>query len=137
LTFLKKSFATDRLSSSPTKGPAEIAGRIAAARQRRRDPFAELPAEAVARLRLTARGYHRVLTVARTLADLEAAESVRRVHIAEILSYCRVAPGRGRGALGHSRALGSGVPALISRRTRACAQTLCTAKNSLEVPIIQ
>ncbi|MGZ5827418.1 MAG: magnesium chelatase subunit ChlI family protein, partial [Xanthobacteraceae bacterium] len=38
-------------------------------------------------MRLTARGYHRVLRVARTLADLDGAEKVGRVHIAEALSY--------------------------------------------------
>jgi magnesium chelatase family protein len=47
--------------------------------------------EAVERLRLSARGYHRVLRVARTLADLDGAPTVRRVHIAEALSYRRVA----------------------------------------------
>ena len=45
------------------------------------------------RLKLSARGYHRVLRVARTLADLDAAATVRRVHIAEALSYRRVVPG--------------------------------------------
>jgi magnesium chelatase family protein len=37
--------------------------------------------------RMTARGYHRVLRVARTIADLEGAEDVRRPHIAEAVSY--------------------------------------------------
>ena len=50
--------------------------------------------EAAERMRLTARGYHRVLRVARTLADLEAGEGVRRIHIAEALSFRRVVPGR-------------------------------------------
>jgi len=35
-------------------------------------------------LRLSARGYHRV---ARTLADLDGADKVARVHLAEALSY--------------------------------------------------
>ena len=38
-------------------------------------------------MRLSARGYHRVLRVARTLADLEGADKVGRVHLAEALSY--------------------------------------------------
>jgi magnesium chelatase family protein len=38
-------------------------------------------------MRLSARGYHRVLKVARTLADLDACDSVGRVHLAEALSY--------------------------------------------------
>ena len=45
-------------------------------------------------MRLTARGYHRVLRVARTLADLDGAERIARLHIAEALSYRRVVPGR-------------------------------------------
>ena len=41
---------------------------------------------------LTARGYHRVLRVARTLADLDHSENVRRIHVAEALSYRRIRP---------------------------------------------
>jgi magnesium chelatase family protein len=51
-------------------------------------------AEAAERMRLTARGYHRVLRVARTLADLDGADGVNRIHVAEALSYRRVVPGR-------------------------------------------
>ncbi|MFP6748826.1 MAG: ATP-binding protein, partial [Alphaproteobacteria bacterium] len=42
------------------------------------------------RMHLSARGYHRVLRVARTLADLEGHDQVRRVHVAEALSYRRL-----------------------------------------------
>jgi magnesium chelatase family protein len=38
-------------------------------------------------MRLSARGYHRVLRVARTLADLDGADKISRVHLAEALSY--------------------------------------------------
>ena len=38
-------------------------------------------------MRLSARGYHRVLRVARTLADLDGTGAVGRVHLAEALSY--------------------------------------------------
>jgi magnesium chelatase family protein len=43
-------------------------------------------------MRLSARGYTRVLRVARTIADLSDAEGVGRIHIAEALSYRRQAP---------------------------------------------
>ena len=53
----------------------------------------KLLTDAAERMRLTARGYHRVLRVARTLADLEASPSVRRIHIAEALAWRRPAHG--------------------------------------------
>jgi magnesium chelatase family protein len=49
-----------------------------------------LLSEAVERLKLSARGYHRVLRLARTLADLEGTDGLRRVHIAEAVSYRRI-----------------------------------------------
>ncbi len=36
---------------------------------------------------LSARGFHRVLKVARTVADLEGADTIGRIHIAEALAY--------------------------------------------------
>ena len=50
--------------------------------------------DAAERLHMSARGWHRVLRVARTIADLDGSDGVRRVHVAEALSYRRVAPGR-------------------------------------------
>ncbi len=44
---------------------------------------------AAERLQLSARAYHRTLRVARTIADLEGAEQIRRRHLAEALSYRR------------------------------------------------
>ena len=45
------------------------------------------------RFGLSARGYHRVLRVARTIADLDHCENVRRPHVAEAVSY-RLAVGK-------------------------------------------
>ena len=39
------------------------------------------------RLALSARAYHRILKVARTIADLEGAEAVGRTHVAEAVGY--------------------------------------------------
>jgi magnesium chelatase family protein len=108
----------------PAEGSAEVALRVAAAREAQTLRLAELApgrklrcnaeidgellekiaspdaggrallTEAAERMRLSARGYHRVLRVARTLADLEGGECVRRIHIAEALSYRRLMPGR-------------------------------------------
>ena len=50
--------------------------------------------DAADRLRLSARGYHRVLRVARTLADMEGVDGVARIHVAEALAYRRPLPMR-------------------------------------------
>ena len=50
--------------------------------------------QAAETLGLTARGYHRVLRVARTLADLVESENIHRVHIAESLSFRRQRSGQ-------------------------------------------
>ena len=42
---------------------------------------------AMAQLRLSARGFHRVLKVARTIADLDAEEHILTAHMAEALQY--------------------------------------------------
>jgi len=46
--------------------------------------------KATAQLKLSARGYHRVLRLARTLADMEGAETTSKIHIAEALTYRRI-----------------------------------------------
>ena len=43
--------------------------------------------DAAEAMRLSARGYHRVLKVARTIADLDGAEAIGRPHLAEALAY--------------------------------------------------
>jgi magnesium chelatase family protein len=49
--------------------------------------------QAISRLRLSARGYHRVLKIARTSADLAGAQRVNAAHIAEAVQYRRLAAG--------------------------------------------
>ena len=51
------------------------------------DGALHLLADAADKKRLSARAYHRVLKLARTLADLDGAEGVGRIHIAEAISY--------------------------------------------------
>ena len=58
------------------------------------DEGRSLLTEAAARMKLSARGYHRILRVARTIADLARADQITRGHLAEALSYRRVVPGR-------------------------------------------
>jgi magnesium chelatase family protein len=108
--------AADLTRPAPQEGSAEVAIRVAGARDRQRARFARLscahlttnaqadgaildeiakPDEAGLRIlhdasdamMLSARGYHRVLRVARTLADLDGEDRVGRLHIVEALSY--------------------------------------------------
>ena len=100
-----------------SESTATIAARVLRARQLQADRYADLSSDvrcnaradgqvlsavaepdaegkkllndATDRMRLSARGYHRVLRVARTIADLEGGLHIGRVHIAEALSYRR------------------------------------------------
>jgi len=112
--------AADLSLPPPAEGSAEVALRMAGARDIQRARFAPLDddvrtnaeaegelldrvampdasgksllTEAVDRMKLSARGYHRVMRVARTLADLEGSGGVGRIHIAEALSYQLISP---------------------------------------------
>jgi magnesium chelatase family protein len=108
--------AADLILPAPSEASAAVAARVAAARDVQRERFialgmpeistnaqcspalieqvaapdragSELMRTAAEVMKLSARGYHRVLKVARTLADLDGAESVGRLHLAEALSY--------------------------------------------------
>jgi magnesium chelatase family protein len=111
--------ASDLALPPPAESSADIAARVHAARARQTRRYAKLPEDrrirtnaeadgalldeiatpeeagralltrAAERIKLSARGYHRVLRVARTLADLDGAQIVARSHIAEALSYRR------------------------------------------------
>ena len=112
----------DLMLPPPAEGSAEVAARVAAARDTQRQRYAargrpdiganaaapaslieevarpdaggqRLLREASDRLALTARGYHRVLKLARTIADLDRAETVAGYHLAEALSYRADQPG--------------------------------------------
>jgi magnesium chelatase family protein len=50
-------------------------------------PVESLLRDAVNRLGLSARAYHRVLKIARTIADLEAADELSPVHVSEAIQY--------------------------------------------------
>ncbi len=110
--------AADLTLPPPAEGSAHVAERVARARQVQAErynghgprtnaeadgelldevatpdePGRKLLADAAAAMRLSARGFHRVLRVSRTIADLAGADHVGRIHVAEALSYRRQAP---------------------------------------------
>lgn len=52
-----------------------------------RDEGQSLMRSAMTQLNLSARAYHRILKLARTIADLAASEEIQSVHLAEALQY--------------------------------------------------
>ena len=49
----------------------------------------QLLKQAISRLSLSARAYHRILKVARTIADIAGDDAIKPVHIAEAVQYRR------------------------------------------------
>lgn len=72
---------------SPPMVNAQASGQVLEAMTSLETSSRALLQKAADQMALSARGYHRVLRVARTLADLEEGESIRSVHIAEALSF--------------------------------------------------
>jgi magnesium chelatase family protein len=50
--------------------------------------------QAAEKINLTARGYHRILRLARTIADLDGVAQVGQPHIAEAIGYRLIGAGR-------------------------------------------
>ena len=72
---------------APLRCNAEMEGKLLEEIATPESAGSRLLNEAANTLHLSARGYHRVLKVARTLADLDGAEVIARNHVAEALSY--------------------------------------------------
>ena len=87
-----RAIQTARYADHPIRTNAEVDGDLLEAVATPDEPGRQLLAQAAGAMRMSARGYTRVLRVARTIADLSGSESVGRVHIAEALSYRRRAP---------------------------------------------
>lgn len=66
---------------------AELPSKQIAARTKLTDEAKDLINSAAERLQLSARGYFKVIKVARTIADLDASETIQPSHIAEALQY--------------------------------------------------
>ncbi len=83
---------TMRLDGSGRRTNAELEGDLLEQYATPDEPGRKLLAQAAEAMRLSARGYTRMLRLARTIADLAGADTVGRVHVAEALSYRRIAP---------------------------------------------
>ena len=84
-----RALQTSRLANTPYRTNAELNGEALEAFATPDEAGAKLLLQAAEAMKLSARGYTRMLRVARSIADLAGAETIGRAHIAEALSYRR------------------------------------------------
>ena len=83
---------TARLDGTPLRTNADLDGDLLEQHATPDEAGRTLVLQAAEAMRLSARGYTRILRVARTIADLAGARNIGRIHVAEALSYRRQAP---------------------------------------------
>jgi magnesium chelatase family protein len=81
-----------RYAGTGVRTNAEADGRLLDAAAQPDAEGQQLLTRAAERLKLSARGWHRMLRVARTIADLDSAADVGARHVAEALSFRRQPP---------------------------------------------
>ena len=83
-----RAIQTDRFRKHPgLRQNADLQGDLLDTVTALSDPARALITSAADRFGLSARGYHRVLRVARSIADLDGTDTLTRDHVAEALSY--------------------------------------------------
>ena len=80
-------------SPNPVRTNAEADGKLLESVATPDDAGRAILSNALDKFKLSARGYHRILRVARTCADMDASETVGQVHVAEAISFRRNMPG--------------------------------------------
>ncbi|MGR3365469.1 MAG: YifB family Mg chelatase-like AAA ATPase [Maritimibacter harenae] len=76
-----------RFDATPARTNADAEGNLLSDIAQPAAEAQEMLVKAADRFNLSARGYHRVLRVARTIADLDGADTIAAPHVAEALSY--------------------------------------------------